>query len=105
MTLRDQLTADLPVFVNADEFARPITVTLSGDFEGAAVACILDETEAIHDADGVTQRDAVLYVKTADLTFAPLADQRVVVGDRQAGIVKVDETEGLTTLSLRWFDS
>ncbi len=105
MTLKEQLTADLPVFLNTDEFADSITVTLSGDFVGAAVNCLLDETEAVHDEDGVTQRDAVLYVRSADLAFEPLVDQRIVVGERQANVVKVDVTEGLATLSLQWFDS
>jgi hypothetical protein len=98
MTFKDAATADLPTFLNVDEFANAVEI------DGVPVACILDETETTHAADGVTVRETTLHARAADLP-EPVVDQRMQIGDRLANVTNVDEQQGMRVIRLRWWDS
>jgi hypothetical protein len=99
VTFKEQLTADLPVFVNPDEFADTI------DIDGEAVSCVLDDQESPAAFDGVATQESTLYALTSSFYKMPVVRQRVKVNDRQADITKVVDDQGILIISLRWWNS
>lgn len=101
MTFKDQALADLPTFLNVDEFADTV------DVDGVTMAGVLlaDEAMGPPQDDGVTQLEQTLHVASSGFDVTPVARQRIVVNDRQADVLRVDEQQGLLVIRLRWFDS
>lgn len=98
MTFRTQAIADLPTFLNVDEFADLVEI------DGSAVACVVDEPESTFTADGVAIRETTIYVRSSDLT-TPVVDQRMAIGERLANVTNVDEEQGMLVIRLRWYES
>lgn len=100
MTFKDQAAADLPTFLNVDEFAESV------DIDGSAVYCVLEgngDTEAPQ--DGVIDQDTLLYCKVSAFTELPVVGQRLTIDDEQANVIAVDQDQGLLILRLRWYNS
>jgi hypothetical protein len=70
MTLAEQLTTDLPVFFDTDDFARTVT------YNGAEISAIVDYGVS---PDGENARTARLIVKVSDVPDPAYRDT-VVIG-------------------------
>ena len=101
---QDQVARDLGSVFLPSIAGRGAEFETTVEIDGVPVACILDEAEAEHNAEGVSVFDSVLYARAADLA-APVVDQRMAVGDRQANVVHVDEAQDLRVIKLRWWTS
>lgn len=101
MTFRDQAAADLPTFVNVDEFGSTVNI------DGAPVTCVLiaDENMTISEGDGISLLESLLYVRARDLSAAPEVRQRMTLDGRKANVMRVDQEQGLLVIRLRWFQS
>lgn len=99
MSFRDQAIADLPTFVNVDEFGDTIAI------DGVAMACVLVNDETANSADGVSTLESTLYVRASDFVEAPVVRQRMTIGARKANVVRVNEEQGMLEIRLQWFDS
>lgn len=100
MTFKEQATADLPTFLNVDEFAD------TADIDGVAVACVFDgEGDTVGSQDGIVNVDEVLYARAVDFETLPVVGQRLTIDDEQADVVAVSEDQGIVKIRLRWFDS
>ena len=96
----EQVSSDLDsVFMNTGEFAE--LHVIDGSYE---VACVLDETEVVHTAEGVTLLQTVLRVPATSLA-APVVGQRMTIDARPADVVSVDEEQGLRVIRLQWYVS
>jgi hypothetical protein len=101
VSFKDQVTADLPTFLDVDEFADTITV------DGAAVACVLinDEAPGASEGDGISLLESTLYARAVDFDTPPVVRQRVTVNERQANIIRVNEEQGMLVIRLQWYNS
>ncbi len=100
MDLRDQVTSDLPTFLNVAEFADTVTI------DGEEVACVLVKDETTQSAEGVTALESTLYVRQSDLFTPPEVRERVQINDdRQANVLRVDNEQGMWVVRLQWFNS
>jgi hypothetical protein len=99
MSFRDQAIADLPTFLNVDEFGDTV------DIDGVAMACVLVNDEVPTNMDGVTTLESTLYVRAADFIEAPVVRQRMTIGSRQANVIRVDEEQAMLVIRLSWYDS
>ena len=99
MAFRDQAIADLPTFLNVDEFGDDIVI------DGVTMACVLVNDEAPDNEDGISLLESTLYVKASRFALTPAVRQRMTVGDRKANIVRVDEEQGMLVIRLQWFQS
>lgn len=100
MTLKAQLLADLPTFLDVGEFAEARSID-----GGGAVPCVLDEEKGTYTAEGVYLVASTLYVKTASLSAVPVVGQRMTIDGRPGDVVSVTEDDGLLTIRLRWYES
>jgi hypothetical protein len=99
MSLRDQVIADLPTFLDVGEFGDTV------DIDGIAMACVLVNDDAPTDDVGVEVLESTLYARASDFVQLPVVRQRLTVGTRQANVTRVDEEQGMLVVRLRWFDS
>lgn len=104
---QDQIAADLKTFLpitgRGDEAAEFDQVR---QIDGAPVACILDDDERVPGAaEGVYLSQSVLHLRTVDLAAIPVITQRMVIDERQATVVHVDEAMGMLSIRLQWFES
>jgi hypothetical protein len=100
VTFKEQATADLPTFLNVDEFADSVVI------DGDTVACVLEGNGDTQGSDpGVTNVDTVIRARASDFYKVPVVGQRIVVDDRPADVVAVSEDQGMLELRIRWLDS
>jgi hypothetical protein len=99
MNFRDQAIADLPTFLNVDEFGDSLVI------DGVTMACVLVNDEAPTELDGISILESTLYVRASDFTEAPVVRQRMTVDGRQANVLRVDVEQGMLVIKLRWFNS
>jgi hypothetical protein len=101
VTFKAQAIADLSTFLNVDEFADSVV------FDGIGrVACVFDgEGDTQASREGVINQDLVLHVRVSDFPSAPFVGQRVVIQDKPADVIAVDEQHGMYVVRTRWFDS
>lgn len=99
MSFRDQAIADLPTFINVDEFGDTLEI------DGAAMACVLVNDEAPTGMDGVTVLESTLYVRASDFVEPPVVRQRMTVGGKQANVIRVDQEQGMLVIRLQWYNS
>lgn len=99
MSLKDQVTADLPTFLNVGEFGVSIVI------DGAAVTCVLVNDEAPTDFEGVSVLESTLYARGVDFAQGPVVRQRMTVDGRQANVMRIDDNQGMLTIKLRWYNS
>jgi len=98
MTLKDQMTADMATFFNADEFAETIV------YAGASIAAIVDigvsnESGTEFGSDGRSDR-AQIIVKADDVA-APKTGDVVVIRGETWRVAQLVSSDGYThTLSL-----
>ena len=105
MTLKDQMTADMATFFNADEFAETIV------YAGASIVAIVDigvsnESGTEFGSDGRSDRGQVI-VKASDVAAPKTGDVIVMRGEtwRVAQLVSSDgytHTLSLTGRSRPW---
>jgi hypothetical protein len=100
----DQLAADLPVFLNPEEFGKVRSIDLDGAPVGS-VACVLDDERVPDDAAGVYRSESTLWLKASDLPSLPVITQRIAVDGKLGTVVHVDEADGMLSLRLQWFES
>lgn len=75
MTLAEQLTTDLDVFFNADEFAQAVT------YNSAAITAVESYAELMPDNEGISiKRQKILYVKASDVAAPAYRDEVVIDG-------------------------
>ncbi len=101
MTLAAQIAADVPVFLNTDEFARRIVLD-----NGEAVDCVVEgngDTEGSPDI--LITQDVLLHAATSAFHDLPVVGQRLTLDDKQAQVIGVNEEQGVVELRLRWIDS
>lgn len=99
MSFRDQAIADLPTFVNVDDFGETLVVN------GTAMACVLVNDEAPTGMDGVTVLESTLYARSSDFVEAPVVRERMSIGARLANVIRVDEEQGMLVIRLQWYNS
>ncbi len=100
MTLREQVTADLSAFLNADEFGEVV------DIDGSAVTCVFDPVvETPASQEGVLNQDRTISARASDFAEQPVVGQRLTIAGEQANVVAVDEQQGMLVIRLRWFNS
>ena len=101
MTFKDQATADLPTFVNVEEFGETVFT------DGESVACVLegnDDTEG--NGEGVIDRDTIIRAPASSFYKVPVIGQRISMDDdRQADVIAVSEDQGMVAMRVRWLDS
>lgn len=80
MTLKNQMTSDLPGFFNISEFAATITYTPSG---GAPIfiAGILEEIDPSITTEAPPADSMVLHVETADVSSPQIGDTFTILGE------------------------
>lgn len=102
MSLKDQVIADLPTFLDVGEFGDAISID-----GGAPVACVLvnDEAPGAEFGDGISLLESTLYARESDFAAPPVVRQRVTVNGQQANILRVDVEQGMLVIRLRWFNS
>lgn len=102
MTLKEQMAADLDVFLCADEFAE------EHDVDGVSMTCVIDASgleEMAADSSGVAFASVVyLYARTTDLAALHQGSPKVnrlldVDGDRYL-VISVADDEGLTRVGM-----
>lgn len=100
MSFRDQALADLPTFVNVDEFGEIVSI------DGDEFRVVFDGDGArVHSAEGVIDIDTVIYVRASDFYKQLVVGQQILVDDEPANVVGVDEQHGMLVIRLRWLDS
>ncbi len=100
MTFRDQATADLPTFINVDEFGDIVSI------DGVAVACVREDNgDTQGTGDGVINQDTIIRARTSSFYNTPVVGQRFKIDDRQGDVVGVLEAQGIVELRIRWLDS
>lgn len=106
MVFKDQVTADLDVFLNVEEFAAELTLD-----DGYTVACILDETAASLPGnrgqsswEGVSQVDFTVSCRASSYS-TPAVDQRISIDGRPAVVVSAAIADGLLVVKGRWYES
>lgn len=100
MTFKDQVAADLPTFLNVEEFGDVV------DIDGHQVACVQEGNGDTQDSrEGVTNVDTVLFAMASAFYRVPVVGQRITVDDRPADVVAISEDQGMLTIRLRWWDS
>ena len=100
MTLKDQIAADLPTFLDAGEFGEV------RDVSGSPILCVLDDDQRNPDPEtGIFLSESVLHLRGADLAAVPVITQRMTVNGRLGTVVHVDDAMGMLSIRLRWFES
>lgn len=99
MSFRDQAIADLPTFVNVDEFGD------TREVNGVTMACVLVNDEAPTGMDGVTVLESTLYARASDFLSPPAVRERMSIDARLANVIRVDEEQGMLVIRLQWFNS
>jgi hypothetical protein len=99
MTLRDQITLDLPVFLEPGEFAEQLTV------DGVLVTCVFDEDSTIPrtqgpEAEGVFTLSSSLFCQVQDLVPRPVEGQQLLIGAQRWYVRRVAEAQGMLRLEL-----
>lgn len=100
MTFKAQAAADLPTFLNVDEFAETVTIN------GEAVACVIEgngDTDGSN--EGVIDVDTLLHARADAFYKRPTVGDRLTIDERKADVVGVNEEQGILELRLKWFDS
>lgn len=103
MSFKDNVAADLGVFLNTDEFAEVCVV------DGLPMACVIDRDtggQFTGVGDGALYATAMtLYAKTADLaTLAqgmPKPDRTLTIDDQKYLVLDVADDDGLTAVTLQ----
>jgi hypothetical protein len=99
MSFRDQAIADLPAFLDVDEFGDTIAI------DGVPMACVLVNDEAPDGEEGVSVLESTLYVAASEFAVEPAVREHMTVGARKANIIRVDEEQGMLVIRLQWFES
>jgi hypothetical protein len=100
MTFREQATADLPTFLNVDEFANGAVI------DGVVVDCVLEgngDTQGSN--EGVIDVDTIIRARVSAFDQLPVVGQRIVVDGRPADVVAASEDQGMAEIRTRWMDS
>lgn len=102
MGFKDQVNADLDVFLNLDEFAE------THNIDGRQVKCIIDlddlrkfrvNQQAVN-FPGVYGSYKTLFVKAADLPNRPVIGQHLKVDGELYLVVECSEPDGMLEVSL-----
>lgn len=100
MTFADQVTADLPTFLNVDEFGQIAVI------DGEQVTCVIVNDEAPGgEGDGITHLDFTLYAKASSFYTTPVVRQRMLINDQPANVTRVDQEQGIFVIRLEWLES
>ena len=107
MGFKDQVNADLDVFLNLDEFAETHNV------DGRQVKCIIDldnlqkfrVNQREINYQGVYGSYKTLFVKAADLPSRPVVGQRLRVDGELYLVTQCSETDGMLEVSLEVNDA
>lgn len=104
MALRDHLEADLATFVNVDEFGKTHAIGFT-DGVVVEVACVLMDQEE-GQQDGMGLETTTLHLRSADLPAGGLVvQQRLTVDGRPAQVTGIEESEGMLSVGLQWWNS
>jgi len=81
MTLKTQMTADLPAFFNTDEFADDATYTPQDGSAASAITAILELEATIEDRDWQTTRarTGIIRLQVSDIA-SPKQQDTVTIG-------------------------
>lgn len=109
MTLKEQFSADLPIFLNLDEFAERHTIN------GKTVDALIDNNaldEKLASArgarsisssahtDGLFRAEMLVYVRTADLGGLPRTGSMIRLDGREYRVTEAVEEMGVCSLCL-----
>ncbi len=96
---KDQLTSDLDVFFNTDEFAEAVTYTPSGG-SAVSISAIVDRADGSRREGGLSslQYEAMIQVKASDLVARPKYRDKVTID----GIDYVVMEQGVTGDGYVW---
>lgn len=102
MTLKEQLSADLPVFLNLSEFAERHTIngkTVDAVIDNNALDERLASVRNIH-TDGLFRAEMLVYVGTADLGGLPRTGSMIRLDGREYRVTEAVEEMGVCSLCL-----
>ena len=106
MTLAQDIVADLPTFLNVDEFGQTSTVGVD-DYGGVAAKIVMqaDEDSSPDEADGIENLESTVFVRAADLPALPVVRSRMVIDGQKYDVRRVDQQQGMLVIRLRWLNS
>lgn len=101
MSFKDQMVADMAVFLNVDEFAD------YHDINGQQILCIVDKdiskqrtNRQSDNYDGIHTRQLTVFVKEIDLGYRPERDQKLAVDGEWYLVIDCDAAGGLLEIDL-----
>lgn len=99
MSLKDQITKDLDIFINPDEFADYHNI------DGEQILCIIDEDnlgpiKKPADYPGVFQSIITVFCKLEELGYRPVKDQAISVNNRDYYVLSCAESAGMLEIKL-----
>lgn len=99
MSLKDIIASDLDIFINSDDFAEPHNV------DGSVILCVLETDTYMQQSNtidtGVSEVDAVLFVKTDELADKKEYGEHINVDDDTYTVVKCEDNMGMTRMELQ----
>lgn len=99
MSLKDIIASDLDIFINSDDFAEPHNV------DGSVILCVLETDTYMQQSNtidtGVSEVDAVLFVKTDELAEKKEYGEHINIDDDTYTVVKYEDNMGMTRMELQ----
>ncbi len=102
MSLKDQMTTDIALFLNADDFGEE--VTLGSDTIIAIMDVVQDTPRSAEEWQGLARADRVLYVDPSDLTTALKPGMATTLNAQACTVIDVMEEGALLRILLRYVD-
>ncbi|CDG37250.1 hypothetical protein CTHBC1_2667 [Acetivibrio thermocellus BC1] len=98
-SFKEQITADLQIFLNLDHFAELHTV------EGQEIKVVLDDDKLVERQGGaelgVAEADLLMYAKASDLPPRKAPGSAINIDGREYIVTDWREDMGLATVALR----
>lgn len=99
MSLKDMIASDLDTFISSDDFAEPHNV------DGSVILCVLENDTYLQQSNtidtGVSEVDAVLFVKTEELADRKEYGEHINIDDDMYTVIKCEDNMGMTRLELQ----
>ena len=96
MTLKEQISEDVPVFLNTSEFADVLM------YNGVNISVVQDKDQLTQkqQIDGQVEGNNLIFAAVADFAAAPNVGDAVKFNDRKAQISGITENDGIYEIIL-----
>lgn len=108
MSFKDQIAADMAMFLDAMEFSDSLEISVAGETPVQVIAMLeegSDEESAFALGDGLLLFAARLYIRTDDLPRRPKVGKDMAIDGRAYRVLNTSDEMGLTVITLERADS